>query len=71
MSAGRKTDWLHVLLRFSAIRVKMASQRSEKLIRAPPRLSAVSPRLPSKQCQCLVEHRSFPTLERGMSAMIP
>ena len=47
----------------------MASQRSERPIRAPPRLSAVSPRLPSKQCQCcLVEHRSFPTSEGGMSA---
>ena len=33
--------------------LKMASQRSERPIRAPPRLSAVSPRLPSKQCQYL------------------
>ena len=33
-----------------------------------PRLSAVSPGLPSKQCQCLVVHRSFSTLESGISA---
>ena len=30
-------------------------------VRALSRLLAVSSRLPSKQCQCLVEHRSFPT----------
>ena len=46
----------------------MALLRSESPIRAPTRLSAVSPRLPSKQCQYLVEHRSFSTSERGMSA---
>ena len=33
-----------------------------------PSISAVSPRLPLKQCQCLVEHRLFLTLEGGMSA---
>ena len=32
------------------------------------RLSAVSPKLPSKQYQGLVEDRSFPTSEAGMSA---
>ena len=32
---------------------KMASRRPERPIRAPPRLSAVSQRLPSKQCQYL------------------
>ena len=32
----------------------MASYRSERPILAPPRLSAVSPRLPSKQCQYFV-----------------
>ena len=35
---------------------------------ALPGLSAVSPRLTLKQCQCLVEHWSFMTLEGGMSA---
>ena len=39
---------------------KMAYQRSERPMRAPPRLPAVSPRLPSNQCRCLVEHKSFP-----------
>ena len=33
--------------------LKMTSQRSERPIRALPRLLAVSPRLPSKQCRCL------------------
>ena len=33
--------------------LKMASWCSERPTRAPPRLSAVSPRLPSKQCQYL------------------
>ena len=33
--------------------LKMASWCSERPIRAPPRLSAVSPRLPLKQCQYL------------------
>ena len=41
---------------------------AEKPIHAPPRLSAVCPRLPLKPCHCLVEHRPFPTLEGGMSA---
>ena len=49
----------------------MAPQSPERPIRAPSCLSAFSQRLPSKQCQfdvCLVEHRSFPTQEDGISA---
>ena len=33
--------------------LKVASKRSERPMRAPPRLSAVSPSLPPKQCHCL------------------
>ena len=59
--------------------LKKASQRSERPIRAPPRLSEVppSPSPSSTQRQgssrnsanvCLVEHRSFPTSEDGILA---
>ena len=48
--------------------LKTASKSSERPIRAPPRLTAVSPRFPLKRYQCLVEHRPFPTSEAGMSA---
>ena len=40
----------------------------EKPIRAPPRLSAVSQGCPRNNAICLVQHRSFSTLEGGMSA---
>ena len=48
--------------------LKMALQHSDRPICAPARLLAFSPRLPSKRCPCLSEHRSFPTSGGRMSA---
>ena len=49
--------------------LKMTSLLSERPIRAPPRLSAVSQGCPRNSANvCQVEHRSFSTLEGGMSA---
>ena len=49
--------------------LKMASYHSERPIRAPPRLSAVSQGCHRNSTNiCLVEHRSLSTLEGGMSA---
>ena len=58
---GRKREMETVSVQFQ-FQLKMAS---EKPIRAPPLLSAVSPRLPSKQCQCLSGRTQIvPDLER-------
>ena len=49
--------------------LKMASLHSESPICAPPRLSAVSQGCPRNSANiCLVEYRSFSTVEDGMSA---
>ena len=67
-----RTAHNHLKTRWCSVQFKTASMRWEKPIRAPPRLSEVSPTLPLKRFQCSSDWRwPFLVLSRKMVWRFP